>query len=111
MLATARMPTVHERHIDEVEEVAVANGPASLRHLDGGSGDRSRRHSKAAAGDGDGAAAIDAAGIDQILQARVERRFRLDVWFGPRILRRARPWKPVDADVEYLRRRAAEAGI
>ncbi|WP_316186506.1 hypothetical protein [Bradyrhizobium sp. SZCCHNRI2014] len=54
---------------------------------------------------------IDASGIDEILKSRVERHFRLEVGFGPRQLRRARPRKTVDANVENLRRCGAEASI
>ncbi len=106
-----RTTTIDQRHIGQIEEAAVAHGLASLCHLDRGRGGRGRRHCKAAAGDGDGGASIDATSIDELLKGRVERHFRSGVGFGPRLLRRARPRKAVGANVENLRRRGAEAGI
>jgi hypothetical protein len=83
--ASGRTTAINKRYVDETEEAAIAHGPASLSHLNGGGGDRGRRHSESAAGDGDGAAAIDAAGIDKLLKRCVERRRRLNVRFRPRL--------------------------
>lgn len=108
---TGRATTIHQRNVDQIDEAAVAGGPAGLRHLDRGGGDRGGGHAETAAGDGQRPATVDAAGIDEFLKRCVERCFRVHVRFRPSLRGRARSWKTVDADVEDLWSRRAEAGI
>lgn len=108
---TGRATTIHQGNVGKIDEAALAHGPAGLRYLDGGGGDRRRRHAETAAGDGQRPAAIDTAGIGEFLKRCVKRRFGLHIRFGPGLRRRARPRKTVDADVKDLRSRRAEAGI
>jgi hypothetical protein len=108
---TGRATTIHQRNVGQIDEAAVADGPAGLRHLDGSGGDRGGGHTETAAGDGQRPATVDAAGIDKFLKRCVERRFRLHVRFRPSQRDRTRSRKTVDADVEDLRSRRAKAGI
>lgn len=111
MPAAGSATTVRQRHVGEIDEGAVADGPASLCHLDRGFGDRPRGHAETAAGDRQRPAAIDATGVDELLERRDKRNFQVTALLRPRLLGRAPSGEAMEPNVEDLRGRGTEARI
>lgn len=64
-----------------------------------------------AAGDRQHPTAIDATGVDELLERRDKRNFQVTVLLRPRLLGRAPSGEAVEPNVEDLRGRGTEAGI